>query len=97
MPPEEGEQYRREVVRRLEREKHQAKLDLAKAQARNVEIEAQLLRAQSPLQLGFCPQCWIMHSKENLLVSAPHSDAQHFDMCECEECGYSEEHRTGAR
>ena len=97
MAPEEGEQYRREVIRRLEREEHEADAELARIQARKAEIQAARLRAQRPVPFGFCPRCKIMQNRESLLVAKAHPDPQHSDLCECEECGYSEEPRTGMR
>lgn len=76
MPPEQNEQERREIIRRLERRYQEAQTKSLKAEAEAAEArraEAALLdahrRAQLPFPAGdICPECWLTHGRALVTV-----------------------------
>lgn len=100
MTSEQGDEYRREVIRRLEQEKQERDAKRAELEQANAKLEAEdraaanaMLRAQSPALLSdICPSCWIKHGVKSKLHAAEHEDPDHYDRMQCGSCGYVEDH-----
>jgi hypothetical protein len=107
MTSEQGDERRREIIRRLEEEKaridaEKARLNAEKAridvemEQRRAELEFQLGRANHPpLSNDMCPTCWIKHNRKVQLQPVSHEeDPNNYDRMVCRECGYVEDRRT---
>lgn len=98
MASEQGEEYRREIIRRLEREDQELEAKTREAEAESAEakrereaLKAAHLRAQLPFPPGDpCPSCWIMHGQDSQLYAVPHDDPDQYDRMKCS-CGYYED------
>ena len=107
MLPEQGEQERHAIIRRLERELqeaeaklHKASQDHSKARVDKHNAEARLFRAQSPPEgNNFCLLCWVNHQRLSYLRPVPSPEPRLVDQwrCEAHDCGHTEDRRTGMR
>jgi hypothetical protein len=107
MPPEPGEQERHALIRRLEREYKDAEAKLRKAshdhslaRVERHNAEARLFRVQSPPDANnFCLLCWVNHQRLSYLRPVPAPETRLVDQwrCEADDCGHTEDRRTGAR
>jgi hypothetical protein len=107
MLSEQGEQERREIIGRLEREYQQAEAKLLKAsrdhstaRADRHNAEARLFRAQSPPESNnFCLLCWVNHQRLSRLKPAPSPEPHLADRwkCEADDCTHTEDRRTVMR
>lgn len=69
MSPVKDEETRRQIVRRLEKEKLELDAEARSKNARTRELEEKLLRAQGPLPpADVCPRCWIEHGTHSRLA-----------------------------
>jgi len=103
MTPENRDEYRRQIVRRLENQDHdleakaeKAEAEAAQARMKRKKLEAALLRAQGPPRpSNECEACWIIHGRHSQMVAAEHEDPDHFDRLECKTCGHFEDIELG--
>lgn len=101
MSPEQNDEYRREVIRRLEDQDREleakakkAEAEAAQARQQRSELEVALRRAQLPFPPGDpCPLCWIMHGRDSQLYPVPHEEPEKYDRMKCgsEGCNYVED------
>jgi hypothetical protein len=104
MLPQEGDQERCEIIRRLELELQEAEARLLKAsqdhslaRAEKRSAEARLLRAQSPPEANnFCLLCWVNHQRLRYLRPVPSPQPRLVDQwkCESDDCGHIEDRRA---
>jgi DNA repair exonuclease SbcCD ATPase subunit len=99
MTSEQGDEYRREIVRRLEQEKQNRDAKRAELEQAKAKLEAEdrasagaMLRAQAPSLLSdICPSCWIKHGRKSKLHAVQHEDPDHYDRMQCRSCDYFED------
>ena len=96
MTAEESNEYRREIIRRLEQEKaslnaEKARIDL-ETKHRRSELELALRRAyHPPLSNDICLRCWIDHGDKVILKNISEEPMHGMrDRFVCSKCSYEE-------
>lgn len=103
MTPEDRDEQRREIIRRLEYQDREldakagkAEAEAAQARHQRADLKAAILRTQGPLPPSSeCPECWFIHGRTSVLVAATHEDPADYDRLECKTCGYFEDIENG--
>lgn len=81
MPPEKGDEERREIIRQLQEQDRRLQAEAKDFEAviakRRLDIKGQISRLESPLPAGdICPDCWFTHGKAFLMANHPRSNAK---------------------
>jgi hypothetical protein len=101
MPPENKDEQRREIIRRLEYQNQRLEAELLEAETKAAELRQKhtaasgaRLRAEGPFPAGEpCPECWITHGRDIQMYCIPADDPKDYDRWKCGECGYFEDRR----